>query len=319
MKRIIAMMVVCCGAAVFAEEEEVEAQEQVEQVEQAEQTERGKFKIERYQDLIERQMFGEPPEGYDPTKPPEGKNRRNASSSREERELEQQQEKLKSAIHFAAINVAPNGEVYVGFTDNSVPKVPRTYYLKVGEVREGVDWVVKEADAKEKTMTIENKDGIEVALTLGGDSSKGAGSTARAGGGSKSVMSSKTWKKGSLANRMFAAPDSGVKSQEEAEFGNTMRDRRKARREREKMDEAKRAELEQMREAARQEEERKKAEADAIRKEKEEETKRDLAEMKAKLEQMREMQEAKENAVKTLEENGGNGGEAPVEEEVVEE
>ena len=313
MKCAIVMMVVCCGAAVFAEgEEEVEEQEQVEQQEVVEQTERGKFKVERYQDLIDRQMFGEPPENYDPSKPPEAK-ARSSATTREERELEQQQERLKSAIHFAAINVAPDGEVYVGFTDNSTPKMPRTYYLKVGEVREGADWVVKEADAKKKSMTIENKEGIEVALTLGGDSSKNAGATARAGAGSRSVTSNKIWKKGGLANRMFAAPDSAAKSQEEVEFGNTMRDRRKARREQEKLDAAQRAEMEKAREAAREEarkeQERREAEEKALREAKEAETRRALDEMKVRLDQIRQEKEAADaqmnaGGVQTLEENG---------------
>ena len=40
--------------------------------------------------------------------------------------------------------MTPDGATVVGFTDNSDPKVPRHYYLKVGESRD--NWTVKEAD-----------------------------------------------------------------------------------------------------------------------------------------------------------------------------
>ena len=132
--------------------------------------------FERYQSIIDRQMFGPLPPGFDPTKLPSEVQK---SSSAEERELTKEQEQLKSAIHFSVINVASDGATEVGFTDNSDPKMPRHYFLKVGDSRDG--WTVKEADAEKATMTIV-KDEIEVSLTLGGNSASGAGTTARAGG-----------------------------------------------------------------------------------------------------------------------------------------
>ena len=133
--------------------------------------------FERYQSIIERQMFGPLPPGFDPTKLPSEVQK---SSSAEERELTKEQEQLKSAIHFSVINVAADGQTEVGFTDNSDPKMPRHYFLKVGDSRDG--WTVKEADAEKATMTIA-KDEIEVSLTLGGNSASGAGTTSRAGAG----------------------------------------------------------------------------------------------------------------------------------------
>jgi len=132
---------------------------------------------ERYQSVVDRQMFGQPPPGFDPTKPP------SEVSAKEEREKEQEltkeQEQVKSAIHFSMVNVTPAGDTAVGFTDNSDSKNPKHYYLKVGESRDG--WTVKEADALKATMTIA-KGEIEVSLELGGNSASG-GSTARSGGG----------------------------------------------------------------------------------------------------------------------------------------
>ena len=130
--------------------------------------------IERYQSIIDRQMFGPLPPGFDPTKSP---NEVQKSSGKEEKQLTQEQEKLQSSIHFSVINVTPEGATAVGFTDNSDPKAPVHYYLKVGEKRNG--WEVKEADANKASMTIAKGD-IEVSLTLGGNSAKDGG-TSRAG------------------------------------------------------------------------------------------------------------------------------------------
>ena len=131
--------------------------------------------IGRYQSIIDRQMFGPLPPGFDPTKSP---NEVQKSSGREEKQLTQEQEKLQSSIHFSVINVTPEGATAVGFTDNSDPKAPVHYYLKVGEKRNG--WEVKEADPNKASMTIAKGD-IEVSLTLGGNSAKDGG-TSRAGG-----------------------------------------------------------------------------------------------------------------------------------------
>ena len=136
--------------------------------------------IDRYQSIIDRQMFGPLPPGFDPTKSPTDVQK---SSAKDERQLTQEQEKLQSAIHFSVIDVRPDGEVAVGFTDNTDPKVPRNYFLKVGESRDG--WTVKEADRDTATMTVV-KDDIEVTLTLGGNSAKDGG-TSRVGGSSPAV------------------------------------------------------------------------------------------------------------------------------------
>lgn len=136
--------------------------------------------FERYQSIIDRQMFGELPPGFDPTKLPSEVVKTSAKS---QQELTKEQEKLQSAIHFSVINVSPEGETSVGFTDNSDPKAPKHYYLKVGEERDG--WKVKEADPVAASMTIA-KDEIEVSLTIGDNSAKGAGTTSRAGAAANS-------------------------------------------------------------------------------------------------------------------------------------
>ena len=124
--------------------------------------------FDRYQSIVDRQMFGKPPPGFDPTKPA------SMVQKGEEKEITREQEALKSAIHFSAINVTPDGATAVGFTDNSNGKQPMHYYLKVGEERDG--WKVIEADAVKATMKIEKND-VEVSLTLGDNSAKGGGTT----------------------------------------------------------------------------------------------------------------------------------------------
>ena len=122
----------------------------------------------RYQSIVDRQMFGPLPPNFDPTKSPAEVSR--SAGGAAEKELTKEQERMKSSIRFTVINVTPDGDTAIGFTDNSDPKAPVHYYLKVGETKGG--WEVKEADAKSATMTIA-KDGVEVSLSLGGDSSKG--------------------------------------------------------------------------------------------------------------------------------------------------
>jgi len=129
----------------------------------------------RYESIVERQMFGALPAGFDPTKMPSEVAR---GGGKQEKELTKEQEKLQSSIHFSMINLTPDGSTAVGFTDNSNPKAPIHYYLKVGESRDG--WKVEEADAKAATMTIVKGD-VQVSLTLGGNSGKGAGQTQQRG------------------------------------------------------------------------------------------------------------------------------------------
>ena len=136
--------------------------------------------ISRYQSIIDRQMFGPLPPGFDPTKSP---NEVQKSSGKDEKQLTQEQAKLQSSIHFSVINVASDGQPEVGFTDNSDPKAPKHYFLKVGESRDG--WTVKDASAEDATMTIAKGD-IEVSLSLGGNSAKDGG-TSRAGGAAQTT------------------------------------------------------------------------------------------------------------------------------------
>jgi len=151
---------------------------------------------ERYQSIVDRQMFGPLPPGFDASKSPDEVQK--SASSASQKELSKEQEKVKNSIRFSMINITPEGDTAIGFTDNSDPKVPVHYYMKVGEKRNG--WEVKEADADAATMTIV-KDGVELSLQLGGESSGGgkdANATSAAPAAGRSSMLSGA---GSLRSR----------------------------------------------------------------------------------------------------------------------
>jgi len=133
--------------------------------------------LERYQTIVDRQMFGPPPAGFDPTKMPSEVAK---TKGKGDQELTKEQEQIKNAIKFSVLNVTSEGETVVGFSDNGDPKNPLHYYLKVGETSsDSRAWTVKEADKDAATMTIANKEGIEVTLKLGGDSATDAGAVSR--------------------------------------------------------------------------------------------------------------------------------------------
>ena len=138
-----------------------------------------KMPYEPYETIIERQMFGPLPDDFDPTKLPSEVSKSSSSrGGKTGEELTKEEQQLKSAINFSMINVTPDGEVKVGFTDNSDKQTPRNYYMGVGEELDG--WLVKEANPSNATMTVV-KGEIEVTLKVGGDSAKSDGATKKSG------------------------------------------------------------------------------------------------------------------------------------------
>lgn len=122
--------------------------------------------VGEYQTIIDRQMFGQPPAGFDPMKMP------SEVSKSAQKEVAKEQEKLQKAVHFSVINIASDGAAVVGFSDNSDPKKPVHLYLRVGESRGG--WMVKAADPKTASATLV-KDGVELNMKLGDNSAQAAG------------------------------------------------------------------------------------------------------------------------------------------------
>lgn len=119
----------------------------------------------RYEGIVARAPFGAPPANFDPSVNPGTISARDAA--RAGKQLSVEQEHLKRVVKFSVINLDPGGVVRVGFSDMSSAKMPRHYYLAVGESRDG--WTVAAADAAMRTAKVE-KDGVELELTLGGES-----------------------------------------------------------------------------------------------------------------------------------------------------
>ncbi len=120
-----------------------------------------KRSFDRYQPIVDRQPFGQPPPGFDPQKMASEVSRSDGETGEQ---LTMEQEDIQKAVGFSMLNVETDGSVMVGFSDRSNPKSPRHYYLAVGESQDG--WLVKSCDPAEETMTI-GKDGVEVTLKLG--------------------------------------------------------------------------------------------------------------------------------------------------------
>ena len=242
----------------------------------------------RYQTIVDRLMFGPLPADFDPTKLPSEVARTSASAAgKAAQQLTKEQEKLKSAIRFSVINVTPQGDVAVGFTDSSEAKNPKHYYLKKGEERDG--WLVKEADPETATMTIA-KGEIEVTLSIGQDSAKGG--SAKAGPasqpGAANASAGPAPRKSSLLTRRLQRKEQ-ERAQIRREVSEEMRKEREA-------------------EAAKEEAQRaaEKAEADAKR----EEDKQRFQDMRSELETMRQRMQEEKKAKEAEEASGGGDGES---------
>ena len=231
--------------------------------------------LSRYESIINRQMFGELPPDFDPTKMPSEVVR--SSGRQQEKELTKEQQKLQSSIRFSAINVTPEGVTAVGFTDNSNSKAPVHYYLKEGESRDG--WTVVSADAKAATMTIVKGD-VEVSLTLGG-STTGGPSGGKGGGTSGDD-------KGGLSGKRLL---------------NTLHARRAAR---ESKTEAELAKMRAERDAERAERARREEEEAAKREEERAEQRKQLQAIQDELRRAREEKAAKEAEKQQQESEEGN-------------
>ena len=169
MKPFISLFAVIAAGALFAE----------------------KQPLERYQAIIDRRPFGQPPPGYDPDSTVlDTASAAAGGGALTPEELSQEQAELQRAVGFSMMNINTDGSVSVGFTDASVPGAPKSYYMREHETREG--WTVKSVDIYEQTATFE-KDGIEVTLKLGAtakNDAKGGARGANRGAGMTSGRSS---------------------------------------------------------------------------------------------------------------------------------
>ncbi len=132
--------------------------------------------FERYQSILDRQPFGPPPPGFDPSLSVAQGGSAGAAAGGEEKteaEVSAEEQKMMSSVRVSILNVTPSGAVMVGFTD-STTQPPVNYYLKVGDTStDAAKWTVKAADPAAGTVTLA-KGGVEVTLSVGGETKKGA-------------------------------------------------------------------------------------------------------------------------------------------------
>ncbi len=121
-----------------------------------------------YQAIIDRKPFGEEPENFDPTIPPQQAKEMRRQESAQMRSQDEQ--RVAAAVRVSVLNVTPRGDTFVGFTDSSA-QPPVNYFMKVGETNMG--WVVVSADPASQVVVL-SKDGVDVSLPLGEGTAGGA-------------------------------------------------------------------------------------------------------------------------------------------------
>ena len=229
--------------------------------------------FELYEPIIDKCLFGEPPD--DPSKIPEKSS--SSNTTRDEKEIAKEQERLEKAVAVSALQQTPDGTVKVGFSDASASKSPIHYYLAVGETKDG--WLVKSADVVTKLVVLE-KDSIEIERTLGASALPQA-----------PAASAVSAPNGSLLRR---SPLLSPRTSVDGGGSLLMRSRRQMKREEEASERrANQEEIAKLREAEakRREEERARHEAEKA------ETRQMLNDLRDELKKQREAEQAQQNPV----------------------
>lgn len=109
-----------------------------------------------YQPILDRMPFGALPANFNAATV-------DPATLKNEAQVKAEQQILAKKINMSAVNVTPDGQTAIGFTDLSQTP-PVNYYLLVGADAGG--WTVVNADYDEETATIE-KEGVSITLKLG--------------------------------------------------------------------------------------------------------------------------------------------------------
>lgn len=121
------------------------------------------YKLEpfsRYQPILDRMPFGPMPSGLNPDGTV-GDGSGEQVQTPVEVQVEQQQ--LARQVKMSCVNISPDGETMIGFTDLS-GKPQKNYYLAVGESSDG--WSIEDADYDQEWAKLK-KDGVEITVQLG--------------------------------------------------------------------------------------------------------------------------------------------------------
>ncbi len=119
-----------------------------------------------YRTIIERMPFGRPPADFNPDNPGTHMPSKAAVESEapaDDLEKEKIAERIRATVCVCALNVPPDGEPVVGFTD-AAHTPPRNHLLMQGQTADG--WTVVEIDAAAR-RTVLAREGVSVSLALG--------------------------------------------------------------------------------------------------------------------------------------------------------
>ena len=125
-----------------------------------------------YRTIIERMPFGRPPADFDPDAPgtrAQSKKAAEPDPTATDLEKEKIAERIRATVRVCALNVPPNGEPVVGFTDSAYTP-PRSHLLAQGQTADG--WTAVEIDTEARRAVLE-RDGVSVKFALGGERKSG--------------------------------------------------------------------------------------------------------------------------------------------------
>jgi hypothetical protein len=109
-----------------------------------------------YQPILDRMPFGALPANF-------GQTPADPAAAQTAAQVQAEQQKLAKQVNMSAVNITPDGQTAIGFTDLSA-KPPVNYFLLVGASADG--WKVVSADYDDEIATLE-KDGVTITLQLG--------------------------------------------------------------------------------------------------------------------------------------------------------
>ncbi|MBR4172254.1 MAG: hypothetical protein IKR48_11445 [Kiritimatiellae bacterium] len=132
-------------------------------VSSAVQTNYKPYPIERYQSIMERLPFGPLPANFTEDGEPPPDNEPDPVVIQTAEEIRKEQQELAKTIKMSCVNIAPGGDVMVGFTDSS-ENPPVNYYMAVGEGRKG--WKVLDADYDKEWAQLV-RDEVMITVKLG--------------------------------------------------------------------------------------------------------------------------------------------------------
>ncbi|MBO4286889.1 MAG: hypothetical protein J5985_01845 [Kiritimatiellae bacterium] len=121
------------------------------------------YTIDRYQSILDRMPFGPLPPNFSENGDPEPAPAMTEEELKTAEEVRVEQQQLAKGVKVSCVNINPDGEVMVGFTDTN-EKPPINFYMAVGDERKG--WSIVDADYDKEWAQLK-KDDIVITMKLG--------------------------------------------------------------------------------------------------------------------------------------------------------